>query len=76
MVVEVRGRGFLCGVKLADQLPAGDIVAALRAEHVLTAPAAEHGSLPAAADHFEEEIALAVDAFDRVLAAAVGTGDD
>jgi acetylornithine/N-succinyldiaminopimelate aminotransferase len=75
-IVEVRGRGFLCGVRLADHLPAGDIVAALRAEHVLTAPAAENTVrfLPPLVIS-EEEIALAVDAFDRVLAAAVGTGD-
>ena len=75
-VVEVRGRGFLCGVRLADEVPAGDIVSALRAEHVLTAPAGENTVrfLPPLIIS-EEEIALAVDAFDRVLAATVGAED-
>ena len=58
------------------QVPAGDIVSALRAEHVLTVPAGENTVrfLPPLIIS-EEEIAMAVDAFDRVLAAAVGTGD-
>ncbi|MEC8674155.1 MAG: aspartate aminotransferase family protein, partial [Pseudomonadota bacterium] len=38
-VVELRGRGFLCGVRLADHLAAGDAVAAMRDEHLLTVPA-------------------------------------
>ena len=42
VVVEVRGRGFLCGVRACRPAAGGDIVAALRAEHVLTAPAAEN----------------------------------
>ena len=75
-VVEVRGRGFLCGVRLADAVPAGDIVSALRAEHVLTVPAGENTVrfLPPLIIS-EEEIAMAVDAFDRVLAATVGAED-
>ena len=75
-VVEVRGRGFLCGVRLADAVPAGDIVSALRAEHVLTVPAGENTVrfLPPLIVS-EEEIAMAVDAFDRVLAATVGAED-
>ena len=41
-VVELRGRGFLCGVRLADALPAGDAVAAMREENLLTVPAGEN----------------------------------
>ena len=37
-IVEVRGRGFLCGVRLADEVGAGDLVAALRDALLLTAP--------------------------------------
>ena len=75
-VLEVRGRGFLCGVRLADQVPAGDIVAALRTAHVLSAPAAENTVrfLPPLIIS-EDEIALAVNAFDRALAAVAGVGD-
>ena len=42
IIAEIRGRGFLCGVRLADALPAGDLVAALRAFKVLTVPAGEN----------------------------------
>ena len=75
-VVEVRGRGFLCGVRMTDEVPAGDIVSALRADHVLTVPAGENTVrfLPPPIIS-EEEIAMAVDAFDRVLAATVGAED-
>ena len=42
IIAEIRGRGFLCGVRLVDALPAGDLVAALRAFKVLTVPAGEN----------------------------------
>ena len=73
-IVEVRGRGFLCGVRLADGVEAGDVVAALRDAMLLTAPAAENTVrfLPPLTIS-EEEIGLAVSRFDEVLA---GFGND
>ena len=75
-VVELRGRGFLCGVRLAEALPAGDAVAAMRDEHLLTVPAGENTVrfLPPLVIS-EEEIALAVDTFERVLGRMVAAGD-
>ncbi|MEC8129441.1 MAG: aspartate aminotransferase family protein [Pseudomonadota bacterium] len=75
-VVELRGRGFLCGVRLAEALPAGDAVAAMRDEHLLTVPAGENTLrfLPPLVIS-EEEIALAVDTFERVLGRMVAAGD-
>ena len=75
-VVELRGRGFLCGVRLAEALPAGDAVAAMRDEHLLTVPAGENTIrfLPPLVIS-EEEIALAVDTFERVLGRMVAAGD-
>ena len=75
-VVELRGRGFLCGVRLADALPAGDAVAAMREENLLTVPAGENTVrfLPPLVIS-EEEIALAAETFERVLGRMVGAGD-
>ena len=75
-VVELRGRGFLCGVRLADALPAGDTVVAMREENLLTVPAGENTVrfLPPLVIS-EEEIALAVETFERVLGRMVAAGD-
>ena len=75
-VVELRGRGFLCGVRLADALPAGDVVAAMREENLLTVPAGENTVrfLPPLVIS-EEEIALAAETFERVLGRMVAAGD-
>ena len=75
-VVELRGRGFLCGVRLADALPAGDAVAAMREENLLTVPAGENTVrfLPPLVIS-EEEIALAAETFERVLGRMVADGD-
>ena len=75
-VVELRGRGFLCGVRLADALPAGDAVAAMREENLLTVPAGENTVrfLPPLVIS-EEEIALAAETFERVLGRMVAAGD-
>ena len=75
-VVELRGRGFLCGVRLADALPAGDAVAAMREENLLTVPAGENTVrfLPPLVIS-EEEIALAAETFERVLGRMVSAGD-
>ena len=76
-VVELRGRGFLCGVRLADALPAGDAVAAMREENLLTVPAGENTVrfLPPLVIS-EEEIALAAETFERVLGRMVAAGDE
>ena len=75
-VVELRGRGFLCGVRLADALPSGDAVAAMREENLLTVPAGENTVrfLPPLVIS-EEEIALAAETFERVLGRMVAAGD-
>ena len=75
-VVELRGRGFLCGMRLADSLPAGDAVAAMREENLLTVPAGENTVrfLPPLVIS-EEEIALAAETFERVLGRMVAAGD-
>ena len=75
-VVELRGRGFLCGVRLANALPAGDAVAAMREENLLTVPAGENTVrfLPPLVIS-EEEIALAAETFERVLGRMVAAGD-
>ena len=76
-VVELRGRGFLCGVRLADALPAGDAVAAMREENLLTVPAGENTVrfLPPLVIS-EEEIALAAETFERVLGRMAAAGDE
>ena len=76
-VVELRGRGFLCGMRLADALPAGDAVAAMREENLLTVPAGENTVrfLPPLVIS-EEEIALAAEIFERVLGRMVAAGDE
>ena len=75
-VVEIRGRGFLCGVRLADHLPAGDAVAAMRDEYLLTVPAGENTLrfLPPLVIS-EAEIATAVEGFERVLGRMVAARD-
>ena len=75
-VVELRGRGFLCGMRLADALPAGNAVAAMREENLLTVPAGENTVrfLPPLVIS-EEEIALAAETFERVLGRMVAAGD-
>ena len=75
-VVEIRGRGFLCGVRLANHLPAGDAVAAMRDEHLLTVPAGENTVrfLPPLVIS-EAEIATAVEGFERVLGRMVAAQD-
>lgn len=42
LIIELRGLGFLCGIKLADSVAAGDFCADLRALKILTVPAAEN----------------------------------
>lgn len=68
-IAEIRGRGFLCGVRLADSVPAGDLVAALRELKILTVPAGENTVrfLPPLII-CEDEIRLAVKSFDTALA--------
>ena len=75
-VVELRGRGFLCWMRLADALAAGDAVAAMREENLLTVPAGENTVrfLPPLVIS-EEEIALAAETFERVLGRMVAAGD-
>ena len=67
-IVEIRGRGFLCGVRLADPVPAGDMVAALREMKILTVPAGENTIrfLPPLIIS-KDEIRLAVESFDTAL---------
>ena len=69
VIAEIRGRGFLCGVRLADSVPAGDLVAALRELQVLPVPAGENPVrfLPPLIIS-EDEIELAVESFDASLA--------
>jgi len=71
-IVEIRGRGFLRGVRLSDSLDAGRIVAAMRDENILTVPAGENTVrfLPPLIIT-EDEIALAANAFEKVLAQPV-----
>jgi len=68
-IAEIRGRGFLCGVRLADSVPAGDLVAALRELRMLTVPAGENTVrfLPPLII-CEDEIRLAVESFATALA--------
>ena len=68
LVAEIRGRGFLCGVRLDDSLPAGDVVVALREVKVLSVPAGENTVrfLPPLIIS-EDEIRLAVESFATVL---------
>ena len=68
-IAEIRGRGFLCGVRLADSVPAGDLVVALRELKILTVPAGENTVrfLPPLII-CEDEIGLAVKSFDTALA--------
>ena len=68
-ITEIRGRGFLRGVRLVDTLDAGAVVAALRDEMVLTVPAGENTVrfLPPLIIK-EDEITFAVDRFEKVLA--------
>jgi acetylornithine/N-succinyldiaminopimelate aminotransferase len=68
-IAEIRGRGFLCGVRLADSVPAGDLVAALRELKILTVPAGENTVrfLPPLII-CEDEIRLAVSSFETALA--------
>ena len=75
-VVELRGRGFLCGVRLADHLPAGDVVKAMRDEHLLTVPAGENTVrfLPPLVIS-EDEIATAVEGFELVLGRMITAQD-
>ena len=75
-VVELRGRGFLRGMRLTDALPAADAVAAMREENLLTVPAGENTVrfLPPLVIS-EEEIALAAETFERVLGRMVAAGD-
>ena len=42
IILEVRGAGFLRGMKLHDNILAGDITAALRERHLLVVPAADN----------------------------------
>ena len=42
MILEVRGAGFLRGLRLHDDVPAGEVTAALRARHLLVVPAADN----------------------------------
>ena len=75
-IVEIRGRGFLCGVRLAETMPAGDLVAALRELKVLTVPAGENTVrfLPPLIIS-AEEIGLAVTRFETALAGMVPRQD-
>ena len=75
-IVEIRGRGFLRGVRLAPSFDAGAIVAQIRDHHLLTAPAGENTVrfLPPLIIS-EDEIARAADIFAAVLAAATPAMD-
>ena len=75
-IVEIRGRGFLRGVRLAPSFDAGVIVAQMRDHHLLTAPAGENTVrfLPPLIIS-EDEIARAADIFAAVLAAATPATD-
>lgn len=75
-IVEIRGRGFLRGVRLAPSFDAGAIVAQMRDHHLLTAPAGENTVrfLPPLIIS-EDEIARAADIFAAVLAAATPATD-
>ena len=67
-VAEIRGRGFLCGVRLFDSVPAGEMVSALRELKLLTVPAGENTVrfLPPLIIS-EEEIRVAVESFEQAL---------
>ena len=68
-IAEIRGRGFLCGVRLFDSVPAGEMVSALRELKLLTVPAGENTVrfLPPLIIS-EEEIRVAVESFEQALA--------
>ncbi|MBV6631540.1 MAG: aspartate aminotransferase family protein [Alphaproteobacteria bacterium] len=42
VIETVRGKGLMLGIKLKDELPAGDLVQALRDQHLLTVPASDN----------------------------------
>ena len=42
MILEVRGVGFLRGLRLNDDVPASEVTAQLRARHLLVVPAADN----------------------------------
>lgn len=68
-ISEIRGRGFLRGIRFDDQLEVGGIVVQLRAHKMLAVPAAENTLrlLPPLVIS-EQEIAIALDLLDAVLA--------
>jgi acetylornithine/N-succinyldiaminopimelate aminotransferase len=68
-ISEIRGRGFLRGIRFDDQLEVGGIVVQLRANKMLAVPAAENTLrlLPPLVIS-EQEIAIALDLLDAVLA--------
>lgn len=70
-IIEIRGAGFLCGLKLADNVVAGEMVAALRERHLLCVPAGENvvRLLPPLTIS-EEEIKFAIAALDAHLASS------
>lgn len=62
VIAEVRGRGFLRGIRLADGYDVGSLVAALRADGLLCVPAAENTFRllpPLIISHAEIDLALA-----------------
>ena len=70
-IVEIRGRGFLRGVRLAEGVQVGDIVGALRKHRVLTVGAGENTLrlLPPLVVT-KKDIGIAMDALGAVLGAA------
>lgn len=75
-ISEVRGRGFLRGVRIAEGFDAGAIVAAMRDARLLTAPAGENTVrfLPPLIIS-EDEIKRAADIFETTLVAAQSAMD-
>jgi len=68
MIEELRGRGFLRGIKFADDCNVASIMAGLRAQHVLAVPAAENTLrlLPPLIIS-EDEIDIVLGALDHIL---------